>query len=374
MVIFCLFLLQNQIFGANLNEFVEESEPNQQLCIKIIDESNIASEPKILQKSISFGGGSYFGVTYSLGVLDVLQKLFDLSSCAYLGDSSGSLTAASAALNIPVSHSIKHFVLPCITEKHNSPHCGFAQWGKIITKHMFNTIHAFNPELEGKAHKELSGKLHVSVSLVTPFLRNVLISDFDSDEDFADALMASCHLPWVLNGSFFTNLRGHTCIDGGLTNHNPMLNEKTIKINPFLWRSLFFWANHGCFTLHTEEEALFAIRLGYHDALKNLHYFIEKGLPLKHASIPLPISDHPVPDEPESSVSLFLRNKAHTFWFFSRNIFLSQANQYFTWFGYIFNQGRQSQYAYFALKILSVCMVFKYRKDIISRMIYRFDM
>ena len=355
-VIFCLFLLQNQIFGANLNEFVEENQQNDQLCIKIIDESNIVSEPKIFQKSISFGGGSYFGVTYSLGVLDVLQKLFDLRDYVYLGDSSGSLTAASAALNIPVSHSMKNFVLPCLKEKRESQYSGFAQWGKIISKHMFNTIYTFNPELEGKAHKELSGKLHVSVSLVTPFLRNVLISDFDSEEDFANTVITSCHLPWVLNGSFFTNLRGHTCIDGGLTNHNPMLNEKTIKINPFLWRSLFFWANHGCFTLHTEEEALFAMRLGYHDTLKNLNYFIEKGLQLKSTSIPLSISEHPAPDEPESSVSLFLRNKAHTFWFFSSNVFLSQANRYFTWLYYLFNQARQSQHAYLPMKLFAMFM------------------
>lgn len=255
---FC-FLPQTGVFATDLQLLGIESER-----FSLSKQTPSIGSNELHQKSVSFSGGSYFSVTYCLGVFDVLQKLFDLSNVVYLGDSSGSLAAVTAALNIPVDHTVKELLLSSLKEKQNMPHCGFSQWSEVLTKNIFSTIMKFDPELVGQVHKIVSGKLHVSVTHVKfPFLQNELVSTFHSDEDLVNILMVSCHLPWVLNGNLFTKWRGNTCIDGGLTNHNPVLDKNTIRINPFLWRSLSFWIKHGCFTLHTEEEALQAVRWGY---------------------------------------------------------------------------------------------------------------
>ncbi len=299
--------------------------------------------------------------------MDVLQKHFDLSDVIYLGDSSGSVTATAAALNIPVDHSIKENLLPSLKEKQNMPHCGFSQWSEVITKNLLLTIMKFNPELVGKAHKVVSGKLHISVTHVKfPFLQNELVSTFYSDEDLVNTVVASCHLPWVLNGNFFTKWRGNTCIDGGLTNHNPVLDKNTMRINPFLWRCPLFWIKHGCFTLHTEEEAFQAIRWGYEDASKNLQYFLDHGFNLKSPSIPLQISVPSACAEYEQSLTIpyLLNKKLRTIWFYGKNIFLSQANSYFSLFKTCLYKEQYSKYLALFAKIFTVYMFIKYRNYI----------
>ncbi|MCX7343523.1 MAG: hypothetical protein NT128_05215 [Proteobacteria bacterium] len=362
-----IFLLTQNVSSASKDFEIFEQPPAKPLISYLLKSDSLEEKKRPHQKSISFSGGSYFSVTYCLGVFDVLQKYFDLSNVIYLGDSSGSLVATGAALNMPVDHSIKEFLLPSLQDKKSMPHCGFSQWSEVITKNVLSTIRKFNPQLVGQAHKIVSGKLYVSVTHVKfPFLRNELVSTFHSDEDLVDTLMASCHLPWVINGNFFTKWRGNTCIDGGLTNHNPVLDKNTMRINPFLWRSPFFWIKHGCFTLHTEEEAFQAIRWGYEDASKNLQYFLDHGFTLKSPSIPLPLSVPSACVEHEQSLSIpyLLNKKLYTFWFYSKNIFLSQANSYFSLLKSILYKEQYSEYIPLFAKIFTVYMFIKHRNQI----------
>jgi hypothetical protein len=161
------FFIQTEVLATDLQllDITPESvsSSKQMLC---------TSPNEFRKKSISFSGGSYFSVTYCIGVFDVLQKFFDLSNVVYLGDSSGSITATAAALNIPMDHAIKEFLLPSLQEKQNMPHCGFSQWNKVVTKNLFSTIRKFNPDLIGQAHKIFSGKLYhlpqISIKTVGP--------------------------------------------------------------------------------------------------------------------------------------------------------------------------------------------------------------
>ncbi len=366
LLVFSFLLVQNASSASDDFEIFEHTPEKPPISCQF-KSSSLDEGKRTHQKSISFSGGSYFSVTYCLGVLDVLQKFFDLSNVIYLGDSSGSIIATAAALNIPVDHSIKEFLLPSLQEKQNMLHCGFSQWNQVLTKNLFSTIMKFNPELVGKAHKVVSDKLYVSVTRVKfPFLQNELASTFHSDEDLVNTLLASCHLPWVINGNFFTKWRGNTCIDGGLTNHNPVLDENTMRINPFLWRSPLFWIKHGCFTLHTEEEAFQATRWGYEDASKNLQYFLDHGFNLKSSSIPLLLSAPSACVEYEQSMTVpyLLNKKMYTLWFYSKNIFLSQANSYFSLFKAALYKEQYSDYAPLFAKIFTVYLFIKYRNYI----------
>jgi hypothetical protein len=128
----------------------------------------------------------------------------------------------------------------------------------------------------------------------------------------------------------------------------------------------FFWIKHGCFTLHTEKEAFQAIQWGYEDASKNLQYFLDHGFNLKTPFIPLPLSSPfaCTTGEKPLTISSLLNKKQQTFWFYGRNIFLSQANSYFSLLKTSLYKEQYSEYAPLFAKIFTAYMIIKYRKHI----------
>lgn len=319
-------------------------------------------------KSIGIRPGSYFGGTYDSATLGVLREYFDLSNHHFVGASSGSLIALAAVLNIP-AEGTNWFFKETIEKKRNLPCYGIGQWGEIMEGTMRETIHKFRPDIkEGEIHKHLSERLHVSITLVTlfpPSLKTVRVSKFESDDDLFKSLLASCHLPWVVNGKFLGIWRGQRCLDGGLLDIDPILNPNTTKIHPLLWRPLSFWikCGYGCFTLHTQEEALKAIELGRKDTLNNLNHFKDNCgfTPTRE----LPTSERTSYDGEPLSLSSLLIKKVDTIWFFSRNILLSQASLYFSGVRSVY----QKYYPGSALpiaKALTVCMLLRYGWQMLS--------
>ena len=252
--------------------------------------------------SISFAGGVYIACTYELGVLKYLQEQFDLSNTSFLADSAGSFPAFLGTLGVAAEHFLQAGLLKSLQEKTQLPHQGFARWGEIVAKNLFASIEKNHWQLvkERRIHEAVQGRLYFSITHVDgkgkkqfniPFInkiislpwlfRNALISSYRSDEDLLKTLLTSCHLPYVLDGNFFIRWRGNLCLDGGFTNHNPKLDDNTCCINPFLWRTLDFWTQHGCFTLPTKEQAVQSFQWGYQDAKANSDYFLKHGLLLK---------------------------------------------------------------------------------------------
>lgn len=322
--------------------------------------------------SISFGGGSYFACTYEFGVLQFLQENFDLSQTSFLGDSAGCIVAFAATLQLPTQQFFKKGIIPCLEKKHEAPYKAFSQWAPILRKIILPVLRETREELkeEGSIKKAVEGRLHLSVthpaltsvqnfmlpiidypvSLPFPvpwFFQNELVSSFLSDEDVLNTLLTSCHLPCILDGNFFACWRGQPCLDGGLSYHNPKLNDKTCRVNPFLWRTFSFWIKHGCFTLPTEEEAEEAYQWGYEDAKAHPEYWAQFPFP------PLQKQEEPTQealgkkksDKGSSAEALSLdksspslgaipkgriTNVLHTAHFYSTNILFSQLKQWTT--------------------------------------------
>ncbi|MCX7343354.1 MAG: hypothetical protein NT128_04340 [Proteobacteria bacterium] len=328
LVLFSFLLIQNIVLATDLEELCFGSEKSSSLNQVVVINSD--ESPK---KSISFSGGSYFSATYNMGFLKGLQEYFKLDEgdITYLGDSSGALVALVAVLGLDADYSINNFLLKMIKETRELPHCGFSQWGKVLKKNLL-AVSEDIPKLKDCVHKLANDRLHVSIThfRLFPFpFSNELVSYFHSTDDLIETILTSCHMPWVLGENFFTKWRGKTCVDGGFTNHNPALDENTVRVNPFLWRSPFFLIWHGCFTLHTEEEARRAIGWGYQDAIKNIQYFLDRGFNLKDSSVPLPLEiSLPCNEEDGSTAIDVLRKEIHTVWFYGGNIFFSQVRRY----------------------------------------------
>ena len=326
LVLFSFLLIQNIVLATDLEELCFGSEKYSPLNQVVV--INSEGSPK---KSISFSGGSYFSATYNMGFLKGLQEFLKLEDddIMYLGDSSGCLVALLPVLGLNADYGI-NFLIKMLKETRELPHCGFSQWGKILKKNLL-AVSEDIPRLKDCVHKLANSRLHISITHFQLFpwpFKNELVSCFDSTEDLIETILTSCHMPWVLGENFFTKWRGKTCVDGGFSNHNPALDGNTVRVNPFLWRSPFFWLWHGCFTLHTEEEARRAIGWGYEDASKNIQYFLDRGFSLKDSSIALPDTSLPCIEEDGPTAIGVLRKEIHTVWFYGGNIFFSQVRSY----------------------------------------------
>ncbi|XP_022105061.1 patatin-like phospholipase domain-containing protein 4 [Acanthaster planci] len=82
------------------------------------------------------------------------------------------------------------------------------------------------------SYRLASQKLYVSVTRVSDG-KNVLLTDFRSDEELIEALLCSCYIP-VYCGFRVPTFRGQKYIDGGMTVNMPIYPDgRTLCVSPF---------------------------------------------------------------------------------------------------------------------------------------------
>lgn len=153
------------------------------------------------------GAGGY--IAWYLGYAKYLQEHTDLSEATFAGTSAGSIVAAFLAAGVPI-HDIWHQwfirILNELPTNFRFPNRKFAQ---IAKKHV-------RPLLPVEAIECLKGRLHIS--LTTTQFERMSISDFNSVDDLIDCVMASCHVPWVIDGTFTSEYGKARYMDGGVYN------------------------------------------------------------------------------------------------------------------------------------------------------------
>ncbi len=303
--------------------------------------------------SISFSGGNYFSCMYELGVLQHLQENFDLSQTHFLGDSSGCWGALAGTLELPAEKFFEKALLNSAKEKHQMPFLGFSHWREILQRNFIALAKEVNEGMvsEKSMHTNVDGRLSISVTHADwggkwqiPFIkkeipwifRNELVSEYSSDDDLLETVFTSCHIPFLLSNSFFSKWRGNRCLDGGITNKNPKLNEKTCLVHPLLWRSSSFWLEHGCITLPTEADARNSYKWGYEDAQNNYSYWVSHGITPKSSTIKelsfLPSQDLPTAKPKQTRISAILeringyKKEVQVTYFLAKNILGAQIN------------------------------------------------
>lgn len=143
-----------------------------------------------------------------------------------LGASAGALVAASLIIGYPAASLKAKFLEVAADVKAMT-------FGAFNPK--FNVNKIFGEELDRvlppDAHKLARNRLHVS--LTDTSMQNVIQSQFSSRQDLIDALVCSCFLP-AFSAYEVPKFRGRPFLDGGFTNNQPVLDEKTtIRISPF---------------------------------------------------------------------------------------------------------------------------------------------
>ena len=188
---------------------------------------------------IIFGGcgGMY---SYELGIASILQKEFDLNNVIYSAVSAGSFPATLMALNMDISILHKSWNLPFLKEVNSHYFGALGVWNNIVRKWTL-------PTLSLDAYKKCNSRLFLSMSSVNSFiysprLKNELISEWKSNEDLLDGIMASSFVPLFDIGKLTATFRNKRYIDGIMTDNCPKpfkTNDiPTLDIEYNMWRDM----------------------------------------------------------------------------------------------------------------------------------------
>ena len=79
---------------------------------------------------------------------------------------------------------------------------------------------------------KIEDRVFISITTLNP-IQNLLVNQFHHTDDLCRAIRASCHIPSFQKRSVL--FRGYSCIDGGFTNNNPILDQNTLRVSPFFF-------------------------------------------------------------------------------------------------------------------------------------------
>ncbi|XP_033124412.1 patatin-like phospholipase domain-containing protein 2 [Anneissia japonica] len=81
------------------------------------------------------------------------------------------------------------------------------------------------------AYKKVSGNIFISLTRLSD-RKNVIISEFDSNEDLIQVLLCSAFIPFY-SGIIPPSYKGVKYVDGGISDNLPSLGDDTITVSPF---------------------------------------------------------------------------------------------------------------------------------------------
>mmetsp|Transcript_30363 Transcript_30363/g.49494 ORF Transcript_30363/g.49494 Transcript_30363/m.49494 type:complete len:247 (-) Transcript_30363:211-951(-) len=143
----------------------------------------------------------------------------------YAGASGGALVATAMCCGFS-SNEIMKTVLE-LAEWYRAQHIGLG----ILETEMRRRFLALLPE---EAWSIVGNKLHIAILPLDPrkMFRAELVSNFESNEEMVEALLASSYIPLYLGPSLATKFRNEIVVDGGLVNAVPIFKNST-TICPF---------------------------------------------------------------------------------------------------------------------------------------------
>jgi hypothetical protein len=209
-------------------------------------------------KAYSFAAAGWLKL-YFFGVASFLQDHGLDKKANFVGSSAGSLTAAGLVLGVDF-RAVRDFALKCVEDTH----------GHITPAFRLHEMveNCLKMMLDDKAHERLEGRLEVSVTAL-PSCSNRRYKSFTSEEDFHQALLASCRMAPLAGLPFL--YRGEYVFDGGLSDFQPMLDDDTITVSPFFFSDADirpsryvppWWSMYP----PRREDIAWLFDLGYHDA------------------------------------------------------------------------------------------------------------
>eukprot|EP01023_Acetabularia_acetabulum_P045379 TRINITY_DN4597_c0_g1_i1.p1 TRINITY_DN4597_c0_g1~~TRINITY_DN4597_c0_g1_i1.p1 ORF type:complete len:302 (+),score=26.67 TRINITY_DN4597_c0_g1_i1:91-996(+) len=171
----------------------------------------LEKEHKALQQpkyNLSFaGGGIYF--FWQLGVAKYLQNIVDLNQISITGASSGALVAGLVGSGVDLDTAVESaYQLSMDNNIWDRPLGVIGIWGPIIREWLYQLL----PE---DAVTSCRDRIEI-ILLEIPSFQQVLVSDYLTKDELVDALLASAHVPFLLDGNLAVQFRGKRYMDGSI--------------------------------------------------------------------------------------------------------------------------------------------------------------
>lgn len=175
--------------------------------------------------SLSFAGCGFMCV-YHAGVCAAIKEYAPqiLKNRVY-GASAGAIAAAGLLCDIPVAEATTT-ILQVVSEARAGSFQAFNPTFDLMAM-VRDGLHRHLPD---NAHEICSGRLFIS--LTRHDFKNVIVSEFESKKELIEAILCSCFIP-VVAGLKMPTFRGVKYFDGGFSDNQPVLDEKTITVSPF---------------------------------------------------------------------------------------------------------------------------------------------
>ncbi|WZN66770.1 patatin-like phospholipase [Chloropicon roscoffensis] len=157
------------------------------------------------------GGGIYF--YWNAGVLAYLAERYELEGCELVGASAGALSVVLVACGVDFRKATE--VAYRLAEEnglYDRPLALVGIWGRLVREWLEELL----PE---DAHLTCESRVKVVLLEVFPLNRRA-VEEFKSRDDLIEALMASAHIPFLLDYKPFSSFRGKLCIDGSALKNN----------------------------------------------------------------------------------------------------------------------------------------------------------
>ena len=191
------FLIKNINFFKYFNKRISEK----------MSENN---ENKKYKRQLVFGGtgGMY---NYSLGIASVIQENFkeELKDTLITGTSGGCFSALVLSLDMDVQNILKELNEPILNEVNKCKLGAFYNFNDISRKFSLEYLNKFDKN----AYQKANGKLHCCMTDI-PSCKPHIISDWKSNKDLINGIMASSFVPLFDKFKLTEQFRGNRYIDG----------------------------------------------------------------------------------------------------------------------------------------------------------------
>lgn len=164
----------------------------------------VPSKPKCLY----FTGAGVF-LMWQIGAAKYLKENCNLDNIEVAGASAGSLTAAILLSDADFDKAVEVALTQGIEDGVYEKSTGLAgSLGRLLFQWL-NTIIPDDDE-----EKLASSLERLTIALTPPLKQPYLCSGFTSKAELVEACMASCHIPFFIDGKIVTKFRGEAVIDG----------------------------------------------------------------------------------------------------------------------------------------------------------------
>lgn len=207
--------------------------------------------------SISFSGAA-FRYPWHFGVAAYLQEKYSakLPIVCFLGASAGAMVSSLLACDVKIARDVMGIAVdltnvykPTLTGG-NFTFSGTGWLDKVYSNslitqsttgvygHIFDALRATSdsyPLLPNNSALMATDRATFSLTNITSWWpKNERINQYALKNDLIDYALASGHLPFLVDGTAYATVYGQKYVDGGITDSQPVFNNETIRVWPYM--------------------------------------------------------------------------------------------------------------------------------------------